>query len=78
MNDKTTIKIGANKRVREMIYELCDIVGLERPEEEDGVLILNVSVDMMKLGMTLIKRVDKKELKKSRAILEAIGFKPKK
>lgn len=78
MNDKTVIKIGANRQVREMIFELCDTMELERPEDRDGVLVLFVSMNMMKLGMTMLKKVNKKELKKIRPVLEAIGFKAKK
>lgn len=78
MNDKTVIKIGANRQVREMIFELCDIMELEQPEDRDGVLVLSVSMNMMKLGMTMLSKVNKKELKKIRPLLEAIGFKAKK
>ena len=78
MNDKTVIKIGANRQVREMIFELCEIMELERPEDRDGVLVLSVSMNMIKLGMTMLKKVNKKELKKIRPVLEAIGFKAKK
>lgn len=75
---KTVIKIGANKKVRDMIYEVCDIVGLEYPEEQNGVLVLNVNVNMMEMGIAMLKKIPKKDFKNLHPMFTAIGFTVKK
>lgn len=83
--NKDIVRIGTTPKVRYMIRDLCDMLGLEIPNaSETGVITLNIDtqkleklLNSLRIVMALNKTKIQKEVKKHSDILEAFGIKVK-